>query len=163
MTLLDQLSKLASHAHQLEISAEALKSADWASIEERKAALETAIASARVELGSEMLAAGRDFESDWVWDKVDISERFDSLKQTRAARHSARLAKVADRAAEAAAELAADEIDFAIYTIEEAEYAILDAINASVGAAMKAASTRTPSSSGGRTNVIALDSKGGCS
>jgi hypothetical protein len=161
VTLLDQLSKLASHAHQLEISAEALKSADWASIEERKAALATAIATARVELGSEMLAAGRNYESDWVWDKVDISERFDSLKRTRTARHSERVAKRANHAAEAAEEVAAEEIDFAIYAIEEAEYAILDAINASVGAVLKTASTRISPATRGNTNVILLCSKGG--
>jgi hypothetical protein len=142
MALSDQLLKLSAQAEQLETSAAAVKAKDVAAIKKGKSDLEASIHAARIELGNEMEAANEQADSDWTAEKVDIAESFDALKQKRKVRHARWAAGRAGRAADAAEEDALDDIDFAIYTIEEAEYAILDAVNARSLADSKAEATR---------------------
>jgi hypothetical protein len=130
MTLSDQLLALSAQAKHLEASAEAVKERDLAKIGQRKAELQASVTAARADLHADLSAASEDVNAEWAADRAAIATSFDTLGQKRAARHTAWSAKRADRAADSAEADALDDIEFALYAIEEAEYSILDAVDA---------------------------------
>ena len=130
MSLSDLLSNLASQAQQLEASAEAIRTYDHARIRQRKAELSTFIELARIRLGTDLVDADDQMESDRADDKISISESFAALKLGRAPGQRRGKTNRGHRSTQAVEQDALDDIEFAIYAIQEAEYSILDAATA---------------------------------
>ena len=139
MALSDQLLKLSEQAKNLEASAEAIKDKNDAMITKRKTELKSSIDAQRMMLKDHVADANDKVEAQWDSQKKDISDSFQSLRQKAEARQAKWSAQRAENAAETAESDAMDEIDFATYAIEEAEYAILDAVDARNEADAKAA------------------------
>lgn len=138
MALSDQLQKLADQQKELEASAKALRDKDSARVQQRRAELSGTIKSTQSDINEMAAVAKADVDADVAAEKVKVSSAFDSLREKRAARHPKWAANRAERKAEYAEDDAVDEISFAIYAIQEAEYSILDAADARIAADEKA-------------------------
>ena len=138
MALSDQLLKLSDQAKKLEASAQAIKDKNDGAIAKRKTELKSSIDAQRMTMKDHVADANDKVEAQWDSQKKDISDSFESLRMKAEARHSRWSAQRAENAAESAEDDALDEIDFATYSIEEAEYAILDAVDARAEADAKA-------------------------
>jgi hypothetical protein len=143
MALSDQLTKLAAKAKEAEDRAAAAKTKAKAELEsDVKQARESAQAqadqlakSAESDKGS-LSAWWRDMQRSW-------HQHIDAIRRHVEERRAAHDVDAAQRHADSAEEDAAFAIDYAYGTIEEAEYAVLDAILARMDADELAAGTKT--------------------
>lgn len=127
MALSDQLTKLADQSRALETSAADVKAKNDAKVHARMAELHESLEATKVEFGDELVAGGDQATSDWATMQQNVSDAFDSLHAQAAERRAARKAKRAEGVAEESEWDAADAVDFAVYAIQEAEYALLQA------------------------------------
>jgi hypothetical protein len=127
MALSDQLTKLAEQARALETSAADVKAKNDAKVQARIATLHESLEATKVEIGDDLVADGDQATRDWATMQQNVSDAFDSLHAQAAAHRAARKAKRAEGIAEDSEWDAADAVDFAIYAIQEAEYALLQA------------------------------------
>ncbi|WP_426515591.1 hypothetical protein ACPPVQ_13365 [Diaminobutyricibacter sp. McL0618] len=139
MALSDELLKLSNQSRELEASIEATKERNDEKLKARKAQLDAQLTDARTKLGAKVNAAGDETAAEWADAQKSVSDAFASLRADSTARHAKWSAKRAGRAADDAEADALDSIDFAIYAIQEAEYAVLDAAIARDEADEKAA------------------------
>ncbi|MEJ1231329.1 MAG: hypothetical protein WDM88_12915 [Galbitalea sp.] len=127
MALSDSLNQLAAQAKSVETSAAAVEAEDGTAVTARLESLEASIESAKNAFGDELVAAGGPGRSRLG------REQEERLRCVRvAAQEGRRPARAAPGAAgrargDFAAADAADAVDFAIYAIQEAEYAVLQA------------------------------------
>ena len=134
MTLSEQLKKLSVQAKQFEESANELHSADKAKVDARRAELRTSLDAAQRDIGAKAQAGGESVAAGWANLQKSVSDGFASLKTDMDARQAGRKAKRADRAADQAELDAADAIDWAVYSLQQAEYYVLAAADARVAA-----------------------------
>jgi hypothetical protein len=127
VALSDQLTRLAEQSKALETSAEEVAAKDDSKVEARLATLQQSLDAFKVNLGDRLVADGHDSADGWASMQKDVSDRFNSLHAKAAARRSARKSKHAETVAEESEWDAEDAVDFAIYAIQEAEYAVLQA------------------------------------
>ncbi|HEY4268145.1 MAG TPA: hypothetical protein VGM94_08145 [Galbitalea sp.] len=127
MALSDQLEKLANQARTLEASAADVKARNDVKVQARITELHDSLEATRVEIGDDLIAEGDQETKDWAAMQQNVSETFDSLHARAAARRAAHKAKRAETVAEDSEWDAADAVDFEVYAIQEAEYALLQA------------------------------------
>ena len=127
MALSDQLTKLAAQTKELETSAAEVEAEDSPKLEARLATLQQSIDTYKNQLGDQMIQDGHDATNDWVTAQKNVSDAFNSIHARAAAHRAARKAKHAENVAEDSEWDAEDAVDFAIYAIQEAEYALLQA------------------------------------
>ncbi|MCU1403604.1 MAG: hypothetical protein JWM70_1928 [Microbacteriaceae bacterium] len=127
MALSNQLLKLSNQSRELEQSIQATKDRNDSKLSARKAELEAQLAAGRTKLSDKINAAADEDAADWADARKSVSDAFESLRSDSSARHARWSAKRAGRVADDAEADALDSIDFAIYAIQEAEYAVLDA------------------------------------
>jgi hypothetical protein len=127
MPLSDQLTKLAEQTKELESSAADVEAEDSPKLEARLATLQQSIDTYKNQLIDQMIQDGHDATDDWVTAQKNVSDAFNSIHAKAAARRAARKAKHAEAQADASEWSAEDAVEFAIYAIQEAEYALLQA------------------------------------
>ena len=127
MALSDQLTKLAEQTKALETSAADVKAKNDAKVQARIAELHASLEATKVEIGDDLVAEGDQEAKDWATMQQNVSQAFDSLHARAASRRQAHKAKRAESIAEDSEWDAADAVDFAVYAIQEAEYALLQA------------------------------------
>ena len=130
MTLSEQLSKLSVQAKQLEDSANEINSANKAKVDARLAELRTSLDQAKRDIDAQVQSDSESAAAEWADFQKSVSDGFASLKADMDARQAGRKAKRADRAADQAELDAADAIDWAVYSLQEAEYYVLAAADA---------------------------------
>ena len=144
MTLSEQLSRLSVQAKHLEDSASELQSTNKAKVDARLAELRTSLDEAKRDIDAHAQADAESVAAGWADLQKSVSDGFASLKADMDARQAGRKAKRADRAADQAELDAADAIDWAVFSLQEAEYYVLaaaDARAAAEAAAMGAGSS----------------------
>jgi hypothetical protein len=127
MALSDQLSKLAEQTKALEASAADVKAQNDAKVQARISALHQSLEATKVEIGDDLISEGDQATQDWATMQKNVSDTFDSLHAKAAAHRASHKARRAENVAEDSEWDAADAVDFAIYAIQEAEYALLQA------------------------------------
>jgi hypothetical protein len=134
MALSDQLSRLAARAKEAEDRVAAAKALAKDRLEQdvqhARESTQLGIEKLRTETGetaSRAQAWGDDVQRSWREHLTQVHQRMEAHK----ARHQA---KVAERDAQDAADYAEFTIDIAYSAIEEAEYAVLDAVLAGMDA-----------------------------
>ena len=127
MALSDQLTKLAEQAKALEVSAADVEAKNDAKVQARIVALHTSLELTKTQIGDQLVADGDQATQDWATMQQSVSDAFDSLHAKAAAHRATRKAKHAEGVAEDSELDAADAVDFAVYAIQEAEYALLQA------------------------------------
>ena len=127
MGLSDQLTKLADQTKELEASAADVATEDSPKLEARLATLQQSIETYKGQIGDQMIEDGHDATDDWTTMQKNVSDAFNSIHARAAARRAARKAKHAENVAEDSEWNAEDAVDFAIYAVQEAEYALLQA------------------------------------
>lgn len=127
MALSDELLKLSQQPRHLEDSVEAARQRNDGRLAARKTELDAQLGQEREKLRAKVAKVKDDDQKAWADAQSSVSDAFASLRVKANAHHSRSIARRADRAADEAELDAIDAIDFAIYTIQEAEYAVLDA------------------------------------
>ena len=127
MALSDQLTKLADQTKELEASAADVAAEDAPKLEARLATLQQSIETYKGQLGDQLIEDGHDGADDWATMQRNVSDAFNSIHARAAAHRAARRAKHAENVAEDSEWDADDAVDFAIYAVQEAEYALLQA------------------------------------
>ncbi len=125
--LSEQLQDLSQRARKIENSATALREKNQAELERRRNQLESDMKSTGQKIEASAAAAKENVRSGWA----DIRNRID--KQLAGARMKLEERKAemdvnrAERRAQAAEDDAADAIALAVYVLDQAEYAVVDA------------------------------------
>ena len=127
MALSDQLTKLAEQSRALETSAADIEAKDDAKVEARLATLQQSLDLFKAQVGDDLVADGHEAADDWATMQKNVSDAFNSIHARAAAHRATRKAKHAENVAEDSEWDAEDAVDFAIYAIQEAEYALLQA------------------------------------
>lgn len=127
MALSEQLDRLSKQAKSFEDSVTAFNTETQEKIAAKRVEAKQSLDATRDRIGDQMIADAADFDSSWAGLQKSVSDSFDDLNRQIADKRAARSEKRADRRADAAEADAADAIDFAVYALQEAEYAILDA------------------------------------
>jgi hypothetical protein len=125
--LSDQLSDLADRTKHTEDTVAALRAKNRAALDQEKARVQASIADSKTQ-AEDRLATAKENTDDW-WSGVRssvesrLSAMHEAVEQRRAERDVARAQHRADRAEQDAA----DAIDLALFMLDEAEYAVIDA------------------------------------
>lgn len=127
MALSDALTKLAAQTKSLEASAEDVKQKNDAAVKARIVTLNTSLTETKTKASAGLEQAGDQAKSDWDAMQDSVSSTFDSLHAKAAAHRAALKEKHAESVAEGSEWDAEDAVDFAVYAIQEAEYAVLQA------------------------------------
>jgi hypothetical protein len=127
MALSDQLTKLAEQSRALEASAADIEAKDDAKVEARLATLQQSLDAFKAQVGDDLVADGHEAADDWATMQKNVSDAFNSIHARAAARRAARKAKHAEAQADESEWSAEDAVEFAIYAVQEAEYALLQA------------------------------------
>lgn len=143
MTLSDQIDALQSRAAELKTSFEASRHETSDKIKERiagvKAEADAAPGAAHEHVDDSVDRA----HSQWQSFKADVSAKMTELKQHIQRKHDQHDAKDAEKAAKRAEDYAVDSVDFAAWAIEQAQFDVLDAVEARAVANAIAAETST--------------------
>jgi hypothetical protein len=127
MALSDQLTRLAEQSKALEASAADVQAKNDAKVEARLATLQQSLDAFKAQVGNDLVADGHDATSDWLTMQKNVSDAFNTIHAKAAAQRAVRKAKHAESVAEESELDAEDAVDFAVYAIQEAEYALLQA------------------------------------
>ena len=125
--LSDQLSELASRTAKLEDAVTAAQDRDRQRLEVQKAELATSMSNARAKVKATATSAEDDVSTWWSSTRDSADEWFDGVRTKRAERRAAHDLEQADRVADDAEADAVDAVDFALYAIDVAEDALIDA------------------------------------
>ena len=125
--LSEQLSELAARVKTAEDILAAANQKNRAALESQREQLKSSINKAKDQ--GKTAAARQDQGQSW-WDKtrVDVDQRFDTLRAKRDEYRAERDLKKAQNRADDAELDAADAVDFAVYMVDQAEYAVVDAV-----------------------------------
>jgi len=125
--LSEQLQDLSQRAKKIEDSASAVHKKNHAQLEHRLDQLHSDIQSSGQKLEASAAKAKQDVHSGWADIKHRVDERLTAAR-TKLQEHKAeRDVNRAERRAENAETDAADAIAFALYVLDQAEYAVVDA------------------------------------
>jgi hypothetical protein len=128
--LSEQLSDLAARAKQAEDTAAAARDKNMAALQARGEKLQAALDASRRQAEQDVKAADKEVESWWAETRAKINARFDDLRAANAAKRAELDLRMAQNRADDLELDAADAIDFATYTLDQAEYAVVDAVTA---------------------------------
>jgi hypothetical protein len=125
--LSEQLSDLSDRAKRTEDVIDAARTKDRARIEAQKAALTSSVAAGKARVAEGAGEAKSDVQSKWNDARDSLDARFATIRANAEERRTERDLKRAEHRADAAEQDAADAVDFALYVLDQTEYAILDA------------------------------------
>jgi hypothetical protein len=126
--LSEQLTELAARAKQAEDFANATRSKNQAFLDSHREKLQSSIDDSKARVAAGAAAAQDKAESWWAETRSAIEDRFASLRAERAEHRAERDLKRAERHADDAEQEAGYAVEFAISMLDEAEYAIGDAV-----------------------------------
>jgi hypothetical protein len=125
--LSEKLSNLSDRTKQLEDRAAASRLATRETLQSNVDDAKASVSKARDDLQSQIDTASGDASARWQQAQGSIDTWADGIKRRRAERKTEREFERAVQAADQADEDAAAAVDFAIYAVASAEYAVLDA------------------------------------
>jgi len=125
--LSEQLQDLSQRAKKLENSAAAARGQDQAELERRRDQLNSDLESSRRKIETSAGQAKDDVRSGWADIKRRMDERLADVRAKIQERKAERDVNRAERRAQAAEDDAADAIAIAVYVLDQAEYAVVDA------------------------------------
>lgn len=125
--LSDQLQDLSQRAKKLEDSAAAARQQDQAELERRRDQLNSDMESTRRKIETSAAETKENVRSGWADIKRRIDERLADARTKIQERKAERDVNRAERRAQDAEGDAADAIAIAIYVLDQAEYAVIDA------------------------------------
>jgi hypothetical protein len=126
--LSEQLSDLSVRAKKTENVVAATRTKDRERLERRRAKLTSAIAEGKAKAEEQAAAAKGAAAAWWTDARSSMDQRFAEMRAAADERRTERDVKQAERHADAAAEDAAEAIDVALYFLDQAEYAAIDAV-----------------------------------
>jgi hypothetical protein len=145
--LSEQLNELADRAKKSEDFVTAARAKNRAFLDDQRETLKTSIADGKAQMNADAAAAADETRSWWNDTRQSIDARIAELRSERDDHRAARTLKRAERHAEDAEQDAAYAVDFALSMLDEAEYAVADAVLARIDADDLAASELTSSRS----------------
>lgn len=125
--LSEQLQDLAQRVKKIEDSASAVRKKDHAELERRLNQLNSDIKATGQKIETSAADAKENVRSGWADIKRRIDERLTDARAKLQERKAERDVNKAERRAQAAEDDAADAIAFAVYLLDQAEYAVVDA------------------------------------
>ena len=125
--LSEQLQDLAQRVKKMEDSASAARNKDQAELKRRLDQLHSDIEATGQRIETSAANAKEDVRSGWADIKRRIDERLTDARTKLQERKAERDINKAERRAQAAEDDAADAIAFAVYVLDQAEYAVVDA------------------------------------
>ena len=125
--LSESLTELAARVSSLESTVEATLEENQASLEKRRGEVENAIDREVKEFESAASEAEVNLRNWWIETKGSIERGVDEIRDDRTERQAKRKVAKARRAAEAAEEDAVAAVALAMYCLNVAEYAVVDA------------------------------------
>ncbi|HZC51992.1 MAG TPA: hypothetical protein VE441_05800 [Mycobacterium sp.] len=138
--LSEQLSELAARVKKSEDFVNAARDKNRAYLHDERQTLKTSIADGRARMNADGAAAQDGVRSWWNETRESIDARVATLRAERDDHKAAHEVKKAERRADDAEEDAAYAVDFALAMLDEAEYAVADAVLARLDADELAAS-----------------------
>ncbi len=132
--LSEQLQDLAQRAKKIEDSASAARKKNQAELESRLNQLNSEIQSAGQKIETSAADAKGNVRSGWADIKGRIEERLTATRTKLQERKAERDVNKSERRAQEAEDDAASAIAFAVYVLDQAEYAVVDAALARVAA-----------------------------
>lgn len=138
--LSEQLSDLAERAKKSEDFVNGARAKNRAFLDDTRATLKTSIADGNAQLNADAAAVADETRSWWNETRQSIDARIAELRAERDDHRAARTLKRAERHAEDAEQDAAYAVEFALAMVDEAEYAVADAVLARIDADELAAS-----------------------
>ncbi len=125
--LSDQLRKLSFRSKKTEDVIAATLQKDRAKLEAQRAALRTSIA-AEGDATKDHTTAAKDLaHTEWGHARTSVEQRFTTIRANADERRVEKGVKNAEHHAETAELDAVDAIDFALFVLDQAEYAVIDA------------------------------------
>jgi chromosome segregation ATPase len=141
MSLSDQVNALQKRAEDLKSFADQARHETNEEIKARVAKARADITARQDAVKAKVGQAGEQAQSQWQSMRADAAARAQDLRDRMDRQRDERDAKKAERQAEAAEEDAADALDYALWVIDQAELAVLDAIDARSWADARAAAS----------------------
>ena len=132
--LSEQLNDLAERAKKSEDFVNEARAKNRAYLDNERETLKTSIASGQVRIGADVAATEDKGRAWWNDTRQSINERVGELRAERDDHRAAHDLKKAERRADDAEVDAAYSVDFALAMLEEAEYAVADAVIARIDA-----------------------------
>lgn len=132
--LSEQLNELADRVKKSEDFVTAARAKNRALLDEERQTLKTSIANGKAQMDADAADAADQTRSWWNDTRQSIDARIAELREERDDHRAARSVKRAERRADDAEQDAAYAVDFALAMLDEAEYAVADAILARLDA-----------------------------
>jgi hypothetical protein len=143
----EQLNELADRVKKSEDFVNAARAKNRAVLDDERETLKTSIANGKAQMNADAAATADETRSWWNDTRQSIDARVTDLRAERDDHRAARTLKRAERHAEDAEQDAAYAVDFALAMLDEAEYAVADAVLARLDADELAQSELTSSHS----------------
>jgi hypothetical protein len=128
MPLSKQLSELSAQAKKLEDFLASAQTKNRAALDSHREQLKARISDSKARAEAKGAAAEDKAQSWWAETRSSIDNRFATLRAERDEHHAERDLKKAEWQADAAEQDAADAVEFAIEVLDQAEYAVVDAL-----------------------------------
>jgi len=141
MSLSDQLNALQKQAEDLKSFADQARHETNEEIKARVAKARADITARQDAVRATVVQASAQAQSQWQALKAEAAARAQDLRDQMDRQRDERDAKKAERQAEAAETDAADALDYALWVVDQAELAVLDAISARSWADVQAAAS----------------------
>src|SRR2546421_8103769 len=125
--LSEQLSVLSDRVKKTEDVVAAARQKNRGNLENQRDRLRTSIAERNANIEEHLAAAKGKAEASWGETRSSIQHWFTTIQAAADERRAERGIKKAERHADIAEQDAADAIDLALYVLEQAEYAVVDA------------------------------------
>lgn len=124
----ESLETLATHVKQFEDSAAATAAENRTQLEKRRQEIDDSLDNDKSQFQAATHSAGAAIRKPWVDAGESISRQVDATRSRHEQRKAEREVKHAMRDAEAAEEAADEAVAVAIYCLDVAEYAVVDAV-----------------------------------
>ena len=141
MSVSEQVEALQKRAAELKSSADQARHETDAQIRARIDKTKADIAARQDAVKAKAGQAAEHAQSQWTSMKADAAAKTQDLRDRMDRQRDERDAKKAERQAEAAEEDAADALDYALWVVDQAQLAVLDAIDARSWADARAATS----------------------
>jgi hypothetical protein len=145
--LSEQLNELAQRVKKSEDFVDEARAKNRAYLDDERETLKTSIADGKAQMRADAAADADETRSWWNDTRQSIDARIAELRSERDDHRAAHTLKRAERRAEDAEQDAAYAVDFAVAMLDEAEYAVADAVLARLDADELAASELSSSHS----------------
>lgn len=127
-TLSEQLSELSDRARKVEDTVGAARERDRTRLEAQQTALKTSVEAGKAKVGEDVTGAKAGMQARWDDVRSSVDQRFAEMRETAKERHNERDIRKAEHHADVAEQDAADAVDLALFVLDEAEYAVIDAV-----------------------------------